>query len=344
VTRLSWLAAARARNVAESCVPVAGTTFANASGMRTLGLLVVATLAAFAMLASGCGLGGHSEGQLGHASFAWTECLFGCSVTDNPMAAGGAHAEISVSLASGYHFNQVRSSNESVATAAIGGSNGLDLVVNSAAPGQTQLQLLDAGGKLVDQVTVTVTATAKLALTQGWSGTAPLVLEGSTQTFHVTTEDANNHTLIGTGSVGFDLTDPLEHADTIVFGDSYAFSGHAGAGTITAHTPSVTLVQPVTIVPLTALTGVAGTVGANTSDANGVYANVDVVANSAAGPVYGAACGWTANDASVVVQSQSTGSLETAAKSTTKFKLGKAGTFSATCAVGAVSTTVTLTR
>ncbi|HEX8953960.1 MAG TPA: hypothetical protein VF945_19025, partial [Polyangia bacterium] len=106
--------------------------------MRTFGLLVAATLAAFAMLAAGCGLGGKSEGQLGHASFAWQECFLGCSVTDNPMAAGGARGEISVSLASGYSFNQVRSSNPSVATAAIGGTNGLDLVVDSAAPGQTQ--------------------------------------------------------------------------------------------------------------------------------------------------------------------------------------------------------------
>lgn len=312
--------------------------------MRTFGLLVVATLAAFAMLAAGCGLGGKSEGQLGHASFAWTECLFGCSVTDNPMAAGGARAEIQVSLAQGYSFNQVRSSNQTIATAAIGGTNGLDLVVNSGAPGQTQLQLVDASGKLVDQVTVTVTQTAKLALTQGWTGAAPLVLEGSTQTFHVTTEDANNHTLIGTGSVAFDITAPLQHADTIVFGDSYAFTGQAGSGTITARAPAVTLVQPVTIVPLSALTSLTGTVGANTIDSSGVYANVDVVANSAAGPVYGAACGWTANDPSVVVQSQSTGSLEGAAKSTTKLKLGTAGTFSATCAIGAVSTTVTLKR
>lgn len=312
--------------------------------MRTLGLLVAGTLAAFAMLASGCGLGGKSEGQLGHASFQWQECLFGCSVTDNPMADGGARGEIAVSLAAGYSFNQVRSSNPSVATAAIGGTNGLDLVVNSAAPGQTQLELVDAHGKLVDQVTVTVTQTAKLAFTQGWTGAAPLVLEGSTQTFHVTTEAANNHTLIGTGSVSFELTDPLQHADTIVFGDSYAFTGQAGSGTITARAPAATVVQPVTVVPLAAITSVSATVGANTTDSTGVYANVDVVAHSATGDVYGAPCSWSIPDASVVMQSQSTTSLEAAPKSTTKLKLGSAGSFSATCTVGAVSTTVTLQR
>jgi len=311
--------------------------------MRTFGLLVAATLAAFAMLASGC-FGSRSEGQLGHASFAWEECLFGCSVTDNPMAAGNAHAQISVSLASGYTFNQVRSSNTAVATAAIGGTNGLSLVLNSGSPGQTQLQLIDATGKLVEQVTVTVTQTAKLSTTQGWTGVAPLVLEGSTQTFHVTTLDANNHTLIGTGSVAFDITDPLQQADTITFGDSYAFSGHAGSGTITAHSPAVTVVQPVTVVPLAALTSLTGVVNANSTDSSGVYANVDVVAHSDTGDVYGAPCGWTVNDQSVTVQSQSTTSLEAPARATTRFKLALPGTFSATCAIGAVSTTVSLHR
>jgi len=312
--------------------------------MRTFGLLVAATLAAFAMLASGC-FGSRSEGQLGHASFAWEECLLGCSVTDNPMAAGNARAQISVSLANGFTFNQVRSSNTSVASVALGGSNGLDIVVNSGAPGQTQVQLLDHSGKLVDQVTVTVTQTAKLNFTQGWSGTAPLVLEGSTQTFHVTTVDANNHTLIGTGSVAFTLTDPLQHADgSIVFGDSYAFTGQAGAGTITAAAPAASVVQPVTIVPTSALTSLNATVLANTMDSTGVYANVDVVANSAAGPVYGAKCTWAIADQSVTLQSQSTTSLEATAKATTKLKLAAPGTYNATCTIGAVSTSVTLTR
>jgi hypothetical protein len=309
--------------------------------MRTLGLLIAATVAAFTML--GC-FGSRSEGQLGHASFAWRECLLGCSVTDNPMAAGNARAQISVSLASGFTFNQVRSSNMAVASVALGGSNGLDIVVSSGAPGQTQVQLLDNSGKLVDQVTVTVTQTAKLNFTKGWTGAAPLVLEGSTQTFHVTTVDANNHTLIGTGSVAFVLTNPLQPADAIVFGDSYAFTGQAGAGTITATAPATSVVQPVTMVPASALTGLSATVLANTVDATGVYANVDVVSNSAAGPVYGASCTWTIADQSVTLQSQSTTSLEATPKATTKLKLALPGTYNATCTIGAVSTSVALTR
>jgi hypothetical protein len=311
--------------------------------MRILGLLVAATLAAFSMLATGCGT--RSEGQLGRASFAWQGCLFDCGVADNPMAAGGAQANLTISLASGVSFQQIRSSNPSVASFTVIGGSGLDVSAVSAAPGQTQLQLLDGAGKLVDQVTVTVTATAKLTLIQGWTGAAPLVIEGSTQTLHVTTVDASNHTLIGTGSVAFSLSAPLAHAaGALVFGDTYAFTGSAGSGSITARAPSATLVQDVTVVPLAAITGVNGTVQPNSSDANGVYANVDVVASAAGGAVFGATCNWTTSDPSVMLQSQTATSLESAAKASSKFLLKSAGSFTATCTVGSAATTVQLHR
>jgi hypothetical protein len=46
----------------------------------------------------------------------------------------------------------------------------------------------------------------------------------------------------------------------------------------------------------------------------------------------------------VTVYSQSSASLESAAKTSTQFLIGPPGTFSATCTVGAVSTTVSLHR
>jgi hypothetical protein len=207
------------------------------------------------------------------------------------------------------------------------------------------VQLIDAGGKLVDQVTVTVTQTAKLTVSTGWNGAAPIVIEGAKETFHVTTVDANNHTLIGTGSVTFDLAAPLEHADEIVFGDSVAFSGPAGAGSITARAPTTSVVQPVTIVPLTALTSLSATVKANTIDSVGTHGNVTVVANSAAGAVYGVHCTWSIADPSVMLESETTtDALDSAPVSTTTFLLTKPGTFEATCTSGAVSTAVTLQR
>jgi hypothetical protein len=261
------------------------------------------------------------------------------------MAAGGANATISVALANGYSFSQVRSSNASVAQFAVGGgAGGLSVSAISGAAGTTQLQLIDYNGKLTDQVTVTVNTTAKLTTTKGWTGAAPLVLEGSTQIFHVTTVDAQGNTLLGTGSVAFDVAAPLEKAAAITFGDEQGFTGHAGAGAITASAPATSVSQPITIVPLSALTNLAATVQANTTDSSGTYANVDVVANSAAGTVYGASCGWTISDPSVTVNSQVAASLESPARASTKLLLGKPGTFSATCVIGAVWTTVTLHR
>src|SRR5205823_14052249 len=153
-------------------------------------------------------------------------------------------------------------------------TNGLDLSATSGAAGRTDLQLLDGKGKLVDQVTVVVTATARLTQTKGWPGAAPVVLDGSTQIFHVTTKDANDHTLIGTGSVHFDLADPLRSAEAITFGDAIGFSGHAGSGTITARGDTTTVTQPIIVVAADALTNVAVASLANSTDGTGIYANV----------------------------------------------------------------------
>src|SRR5439155_19866874 len=116
-----------------------------------------------------------------------------------------------------------------------------------------------------------------------------------------------------------------------------------GAGTITARSDSTSVTQPITIVPLSALTGLVANTGSSTEGAN-VYANVDIVANAAGGPVYGTSCTWSGLDPSVMMQSQTVGSLESAARSTTRFQLQTPGSFTATCTIGAVATTVQLHR
>lgn len=312
--------------------------------MRILGLLLVAAIAALGMLAAGCV--SRSGGQLGHASFAYEECAFGCTVPDNPMAAGGAHAVINVTVDSGYTFSQVRSSNPgvadfSLASVTFGGGIGVDVV--SGTPGSADLELFDSHGKLVDQVTVTVAATAKLAYTQGWTGAAPLVLAGSTQYFHVTTQGTNGKTLIGTGAVQFDLAGPLHATGLYLGGDGQGFAGDPGAGSVTAHAGSVAATLPVTVVPPDAVTTLTPAVKPNSVEGQSTYANVDVVASGASGAIYGAACAWTV-PAGVTLSSQSPASLESPARTSTRFLLSTPGTFTATCSVGAVSTSVTLTR
>lgn len=311
--------------------------------MRVVILLVAATLVAVGML----GCFSRSEGQLGHASFSYEECLFGCTVGDNALAAGGATAVINVQLSAGYTFAQVRSTNPQVATFGLTGGGvggGIDVGVTSGAPGTTQLQLLDGAGKLVDQVAVTVAWTAKLAVTQGWTGSAPLVLADSSQSFHVVTVDSHGKTLIGTGSVGFDVAGSLRKSGWVVGGDIQGFAGAPGSGTVTARCPTATATLPVTVVPPSALTGVSATVQPNTVDGATTYAHVDTVATAANGVVYGAACAWTTSDPSVTVSQQASSTLESPAKSSTTFVLAKPGTFTASCAIGGVSTVAVLHR
>src|SRR5277367_5412402 len=124
-----------------------------------------AILMSLILVAGGCV--SRTGGQLGHASFSYEECLFGCDTSGNSMAAGGAHATIQVTLNTGYSFTSVRSTNPSVATFAPDNNDTVD--VTSLAPGTTTLQLIDANGTLVDETAISVEATATLAVTRGWS-------------------------------------------------------------------------------------------------------------------------------------------------------------------------------
>jgi hypothetical protein len=299
----------------------------------------------FAVAVSGCV--SRTGGQLGHASFSYEECLFGCATSDNNLAAGGARASINVSLASGYSFAAVHSTNIAAATFTIGGDiSGTTINAISGSPGSTLLQLLDGSGHLVDQTTINVEATATLAVTRGWSGAAPLILAGSPQSFHVTTTDAGGRTTIGTGSVAFSLLGTLSPTASIgLGGDSFGFEGSPGSGSVIATTQSGASARlDVTVVPASAVISLNATRHSNTTDSSGTYANVDITAYSPSGPVYGAQCSWTASDPSVTVRSQSVASLEHAPMATTQLSLGRPGTFVATCSVGTLSTSVQLTR
>jgi hypothetical protein len=283
-----------------------------------------------------------TEGQLHHAQFAWNECLGGCALDDNAMAAAGATADIIITVDAGYKVSGVRSSNPAVANFSFAQPSTL-VTVTSGAPGQAQLELVDANGQLVDEATVTVTATAKLVTKQGWTGAAPLILAGTAELFHVTTLDANGKTLIGTGAVHFDLPPPLAKVTAITFGDEIGFSGSAGSATITARTPTATLTQPVTIVDPSALGSLVASVKPG-SDMRGTAYDVQVQALAGGGAVYAPDCTWSPADPSVIVQAGGVATLEGPAQSTAHFVLTKPGTFSAACTIGSKTTTVTLTR
>ena len=311
---------------------------------------IFVSIVAVALATAATGCISRSEGQLGHASFSYQECPFGCTITDHAMAAGDASAVIEVQLQSGYSFAAVRSTHPEIAGFAInpsGFGGGIDVGVTSGNPGTTQLQLLDAGGTLVDQIPVTVAAVARLAVKQGWSGSAPDVLAGSSQTFHVTTEDTGSHTLIGSGAVKFELAGSVAPAPALG-GDLQGFIGTAGngqyaQGSVTARAGSATAALSVGIVPLEAIS-LQSSVQANSVEGPNTYGNVTVVARAMRGPVYGANCVWTLSDPSVTLESQSVASLESAPQTTAKFLLAASGSFTATCTIDTASTVVQLHR
>jgi hypothetical protein len=259
------------------------------------------------------------------------------------LAAGGARASIGVFVHRGGSYTSVGSTNPLVATFTLESSGAEALSGN---PGSTELQLLRADGSLLDAATVTVVPTAKLDYQVGWPGSAPLVLEGATEVWHVTTLDANGRVTVGSGSVHFSTTGTLSQSSELPFGgDEFGFSGHAGGGQVIATAPNATATLDVQVVPTSSLTSLSGKVLANSTDTNGVvHANVEVTASSGSGPVYGAVCKWLMPDPSVTLTSNSANPLEKDPVDAAQFTLGKTGSFLATCTIGSLSTTVQLSR
>jgi hypothetical protein len=291
------------------------------------------------------GCGGSSPGQLGRAQFAWNVCVTGCSLDENPLASGGAHDEIAVTLAPGYIVAGVRSSNPKVATFTLDDPQVVDVI--SGAPGTTTLTLLDGNGATIDDVALDVVATAALVADAPppWGSGAAVLLAGTAMPFHVTTEDAKNHMLRGTGGVRFTTNGAVQSTPGITIGDEVYLTGNEGTGSVIAAAGNVSLSQSLTIVAAAHVTGLVATAETGVAQSGGGFSQtVDVVANSAGGAIYGAACAWTASDPSVVVGGTTTRVLDGKPTQSTAFLLGQPGTFSATCTVGAQTVTAQLTR
>jgi hypothetical protein len=283
---------------------------------------------------SGCMLNG-SSGSSGTPTMQFDNCSSDCGLDQNGVAAGGAHTSILISGA--VHFTSAQSSNPAVAifTADAG-----KVDVESGVAGSTELQLLDASGHIVASGTVTVVPTTTLRANSGWTGAAPIVLEGETMTFHVTTLDGNGKITKGDGSVDFALGGTLAAAVALVDGDAIAFRGTAGAGTIDASCPSATLSQPITVVPASAVTALNMTEQLQAND----QVVVTVVPQSAGGPVYGGGCDWQVSDPTVTLDADVTPRLDLGAGEVAVFNVNRAGSFTIGCTVAGQTATVDVTR
>lgn len=292
-------------------------------------------LLAFSLGLAGCALHGSGAGG-GNPTLQFDNCSSNCGLDQNGVAAGGGHTAILVN--GGVHFVAAQSSNPAVAKFTADGTSKVD--VESGVPGSATLQLTDAAGRVVASGVVTVVPTATLRPNRGWSGAAPIVLEGETMIFHVTTLDANGRITKGDGSVEFAISGTLAPTVALVDGDAIAFTGTAGTGTIDASCPNATLSQAFDVVPASAVTALEMTETVQQND----QAIVTVVPQSAAGPVYTGACDWQVSDTTVTLDADVTPRLDLGAGEVAVFNLNRAGSYTIGCTVAGRTASVTVSR
>ncbi len=290
---------------------------------------------AFTLGLGGCALHGSGSGG-DNATLQFDNCTSECGLDQNGVAAGGAHTTILVN--GGVHFVLAQSSNPAVATFTADGASKVD--VESGVPGTATLQLLDGAGHVVASGVVTVVPTATLRPNRGWTGAAPIVLEGETMTFHVTTLDGNGRITKGDGSVSFALAGSIKPTVALVAGDAIAFTGSAGSGTIDASCPNATLSQPIDVVPASAITALDMTQTLQQND----QAVVTVVPQSTGGPVYTGGCDWQVSDTTVTLDADVTPRLDLGAGEVAVFNINRAGTYTISCTLAGQTASVTVSR
>jgi hypothetical protein len=295
-----------------------------------------------------------TKGQRGVASFAYRAspgCEDGCDLETHAIAGDGAHQIVAFS---GATFASLGSSAQQVASFM---KNGDNIEVVTAAPGDADLMLLDAGGTEIDRVTVHVAAVAQFDFMTGWAGSGPVVLEGiPITTAPITKRDSGVRILLGASAVHFSVSGtltslgappPTDPAAPPTILESLVVQGTAGSGAIHAANGSQTLDLPVTVVTVNDLNKlVAGVQGSYLGSGGGtVDSNVTWQVSSAGGLVYGASCTWTVSDPSVLMDNmQPANQLDREATGFLVFKMSKPGTFMATCKVGSLSVSVPLKR
>ena len=319
-----------ARKLAKSRSAAVGTRFASTAGMRSKPLFLALSLGL-----SGCALHGSGSGG-GNPTLQFDNCSSDCGLDQNGVAAGGAHTAILVN--GGVRFVAAQSSDPAVAKFTVDGASKVD--VESGVPGTANIELTDASGHVVASGVVTVVPTATLRPNRGWTGAAPIVLEGETMTFHVTTLDANGKITKGDGSVDFTVGGTLQPTVALVDGDAIAFTGSAGSGTIDATCPDASVSQPIDVVPAAAITALDMTQTLQQDD----QAVVTVVPQSANGPVYTGGCDWKVSDTSVTLDADVTPRLDLGAGEVAVFNLNRPGSYTISCTVAGQTASVTVSR
>jgi hypothetical protein len=307
-------------------------------------------------LSVACSAGNSTRGKDGRASFAFVAvpgCAGGCNLEDSSVASDGAEQLIRVQLDGGRRYASTMSSASQVATFVGPDPNG-NAVAHTAQPGDADLVLLDGAGAEVDRVTVHVAATAFLYFDSGWMGAGPVVLSSTPVTgVEVEKHDAARRLLLGTGAVRFTVdgtltllgpTPPSPGPASIV--ESTRFSGQPGQGTLVGQSAQARLSVPVTVLALSQLSELQGTLGSTMLGPNETFdAIVETTVSAGTALVYGTSCVWTVSDPSVQILPQAAPDrLSRPPAGDVIFRMTKSGQFSATCTVGPLTVTVPFSR
>ncbi len=285
-----------------------------------------------------CGGGNNgSLGQKGVATFEWGPCLFDCGLDKHAMAAGGAAAVLRVTGAGA--LAKVESSKPEVATFLVSDPKTVNATAGQV--GTADLILKDASGQEIDRATVTVKPINALPYDNGWGGDpGPTILANTGVSLHTIGKNGSE-VLIGTGAVKFTLTGTLQQDSQIVFGDTIAFKGTVGTGSVKADCIDAHLTVPVAVVDSAAITSVELSKSSLTF-AHDKPESVGVTTKVGDKVVFGAACTWSSSPNGLTFTGHA-GFLGTAAVSYSV--AGAEGSYTASCTApgGVKSATLNVT-
>ena len=268
-----------------------------------------------------------------------------------PLADGGTQATLRAdpkptggcsSNAAAPAFTQVASTDESVVTATLAADGMITIVTGTA--GMADLQLLGAGGELVDSLPIEVEPIAGLTFTNA----APAqILAGALYEVTVTLTDATGRTLgggpgrieaSGTGATSATVFDAFTGAQLEISAPD------AGAGTVTATAGNATATLALTAVTATDITSITLATGdfAPSYNPNDQTEVVWSLAQTAAGPVFGADCTWQVDPAVTISSDRPGRDLDGDAMINSQFVLPSDGDFPATCTIGTAQLAITL--
>ena len=245
-----------------------------------------------------------------------------------------------------YTFSQVRSSDPQVATFSLAPDQTIALV--TGAPGTADLELLDDKGQLVDSIAIEVEPIAGLRVANRFD--VQVITAGSYQ-LEVTMLDATGRTLGGgPGRIQTAVTGGITAGQTDSFtGASLALrSTMTGNGSVAVTAETITRTLGIHSVDIRAVNEIDLGIGGfkPTYNPNDQVETVWTIPMTSDGEVFGAPCTWQIADPSVQLMANRAETSLSAAQplNNAQFKLNKAGSFDATCTIGAARLTVTLKR